>query len=318
MARPTIGLALGGGVARGFVHIGVVKRLIAENIKPDIVTGTSIGAVVGGLYLAGHFEALEQWALSLTPKRVFSYADVKLGGNSLIAGEKLAAELRNYISDRCIENLDRIFVCVATELSTGHEVWMRRGTMADALRASYALPGLFPPVQYDGRWLVDGALVNPVPTSVARAEGARFVVAVSLHSDQLGAEPRGTTETVGGAGTLPEAMRLAPNPVPDSDKGFVARTIEAIRPDRMLMRMLFGVAGAAPALGSVMLSALNILLDRVTRTRLAGDPPDVLIAPRVGNIGLLDFHRAGELIQLGYAATDAAIPEIKERIKLLS
>lgn len=305
MTRPVIGLALGGGVARGWVHIGVLKRLTTAGYAPHVVAGTSIGAVVGGLYLAGHLRELEDWARSLTPRRLFGFLDINWGGNSLIGGERLARLLREYLGDRCIETLTSPFVAVATELGTGNEYWMRIGTMVDALRASYALPGVFAPVSMDGRWLVDGALVNPCPTSVARAIGGRFVIGVSLHSDHYGR----TGAHPSGAGQIDLGER--------DERGWPS-TVAGLSPDRLLLRKLFGAAGGKPPLTSTMLSALNILLDRVSRARLAGDPPDVLIAPRVGHLGLLDFHRAAEMIALGEAATEAALPEIEERLALLS
>src|SRR5712672_4150819 len=167
--RPVIGLALGGGAARGFAHIGIVKALIAHGIVPDVVVGTSIGAVVGGAYATGHLDRLEEWARSLQPRSVLSYLDIRLNGSGLIGGTKLAAELEASIGPTMIEDLPIKFATVATEVRTGHEIWLTHGRMVDAMRASYALPGIFSPVLVGDRWLVDGALVNPVPVSAARA-----------------------------------------------------------------------------------------------------------------------------------------------------
>ena len=161
--RPVIGLALGGGAARGFAHIGIVKTLAAHGIVPDVVVGTSIGAVVGGAFAAGHLHTLEQWARGLQPRSVFSYLDLKLNGSGLIGGNKLAAELEASIGQTLIEELPLKFAAVATEVRTGHETWLTHGRVVDAMRASYALPGIFAPVLIGERWLVDGALVNPVP-----------------------------------------------------------------------------------------------------------------------------------------------------------
>ena len=167
--RPVIGLALGGGSARGFAHIGIVKALIAHGIVPDVVVGTSIGGVVGGAYATGHLDRLEEWARSLQPRSVLSYLDIRLNGSGLIGGTKLAAELEASIGPTMIEDLPIKFATVATEVRTGHEIWLTRGRMVDAMRASYALPGIFSPVLIGDRWLVDGALVNPVPVSAERA-----------------------------------------------------------------------------------------------------------------------------------------------------
>jgi NTE family protein len=303
-ARPKIVLALGGGVARGWAHIGVVRELTKAGLHPDVVCGTSIGAVVGGLHLAGKLDALELWARSLTQRRVLSLLDFTFGGSGLFAGNRLATLLEEQIQGVCIETLDRPFVAVATELETGREVWLRDGSLIHALRASYALPGVFAPVKNDGRWLVDGALVNPCPTSVARAFGGQVVIAVSLHSDLIGSpsdQPAPATQPL-----VPE----------NNEASTLARWL---RPDRLIMQRIFADRpDGGPALSSVMVGALNILLDRVTRARLAGDPADVLIAPRIAQIGLVEFHRAAETIELGAQATREALPLIRHALDTLA
>src|SRR5246500_4021943 len=181
--RPVIGLALGGGAARGFAHIGIVRTLIAHGIVPNVVVGTSIGAVVGGAYAAGHLDTLEEWARSLQRRNILGYLDIRLNGSGLIGGDKLASQLEAAMGQTLIEDLPLKFATVATEVRTGHEIWLTHGRMVDAMRASYALPGIFSPVMVGDRWLVDGALVNPVPVSAARALGAEIVIAANLSSD---------------------------------------------------------------------------------------------------------------------------------------
>ena len=181
--RPVIGLALGGGAARGFAHIGIVRALIAHGIVPNVVVGTSIGAVVGGAYAAGQLDALEEWARSLQPRNILGYLDIRLNGSGLIGGDKLATQLEGALGQTLIEDLPLKFATVATEVRTGHEIWLTHGRIVDAMRASYALPGIFAPVLVGDRWLVDGALVNPVPVSAARALGAEIVIAANLSSD---------------------------------------------------------------------------------------------------------------------------------------
>src|SRR6476620_12169753 len=178
-----IGLALGAGCARGWAHIGVLRALNEAGIYPDIVAGTSIGAVVGGCYVAGELPALEEFARDLTRRKVLGFLDFNFSGSGLITGQRLRTVLEARMKDCSIESLSKRYVAVATEIGTGHEVWLSRGRMVDAMRASYALPGIFRPVRIDGRWLFDGALVNPVPVSVGRALGARNVIAVNLASD---------------------------------------------------------------------------------------------------------------------------------------
>src|SRR6187551_2811513 len=184
--RPVIGLALGGGAARGFAHIGIIRTLVAHGITPNVVVGTSIGAVVGGAYASGHLDAVEEWARSLQPRNILSYLDIRLNGSGLIGGAKLAAEIEAAMGPTLIEDLPMKFATVATEVRTGHEIWLTHGPMVDAMRASYALPGIFSPVLVGDRWLVDGALVNPVPVSTARALGAEVVIAANLSNDVFG------------------------------------------------------------------------------------------------------------------------------------
>src|SRR5680860_1343396 len=186
MERPTIGLALGGGAARGWAHIGVLRSLIAAGLEPDIIAGTSIGAVAGACYVTGKLDALEDFATALTRRRVFGFLDFNFAGSGLLTGQRLSARLDHHLKEFSIEKLDRKFVAVATELGTGHEVWLNKGSLVHALRASFALPGIFRPVQINGRWLIDGALVNPIPVSVCRALGARIVIAVNLGGDLFG------------------------------------------------------------------------------------------------------------------------------------
>src|SRR4030088_3407681 len=181
--RPVIGLALGGGAARGFAHTGIVRTLIAHDIVPNVVVGTSIGAVVGGAYAAGHLDTLEEWARSLQPRNILGYLAIRLNGSGLFAGDKLAAQLEAAIGPIPIDDLPLKFATVATEVRTGHEIWLTHGRMVDAMRASYALPGIFSPVLLGDRGLVDGALVTPVPVSAARAFGAEIVIAANLSSD---------------------------------------------------------------------------------------------------------------------------------------
>ena len=289
MTRPKIGLALGSGVGRGWAHIGVLKGLERAGIEVDRVAGTSIGALVAGVHLAGHLGALEAWARGLNRMRIMRYLDLSMQSGGIIGGRRLSRILMENLGQLSIEHLPKPFIVVATELATGHEIWLRRGPLVEALRASYALPGIFPPVELDGRPLVDGALVNPVPVSVCRAMGARLVIAVNLNADMLGSErihnKRTQLETENGDGAS-------------------------------ILESLFRRDGT-PSMFNVMASALNILQDRLGRSRLAGDPPDVTIAPKVGHIGLLDFDQAEELIEIGEAAVERALPSLEDALKIL-
>jgi NTE family protein len=303
--RPSIGLALGGGAARGFAHVGVLRTLVAHGIVPDVIVGTSIGAVVGGCYAARQLDTLETWARRLTVRSVLGHLDISLSGSGLIRGAHLAKQLETALSDTRIDDLPIRFAAIATEFNTGHEIWLTRGRLAEALRASYALPGIFPPVLIGGRWLVDGALVNPVPVSAARALGARMVIAVNLNADLFG---RGTIIASHGSDDSDEEASTAQKA--NGFRGIFTR-------DRFLRRQLVGRRGR-PGIPTVMVEAFNVMQDRITRARLAGDPPDVLISPRLGQIGWFDFHRAGDAIGIGTEAAEKSINAVSEAVSALS
>ncbi len=305
--RPVIGLALGGGAARGFAHIGIIRTLIAHGIVPNVVVGTSIGAVVGGAYAAGHLDTLEEWARSLQPRSILGYLDIRLNRSGLIGGEKLAAHLEAAIGQILIEELPLKFATVATEVRTGHEIWLTHGRMVHAMRASYALPGIFSPVLVGDRWLVDGALVNPVPVSAARALGAEIVIAANLSSDVFT-----HSTTIYSHGAPADAPQAVTEPAPPK-RGLG----KLFSPERTVKREFFG-SGGRPGISSVMVDAFNIMQDRITRARLAGDPPDLLISPRVDRIGWFDFHRADDLIAFGARAAERAIDSIQEAIHILA
>lgn len=306
---PPLGIALGGGVARGWAHIGALRALMEAGIRPEIVTGTSIGALVGGAYLSGNLDTLETWARSLNKRRMMSYMDLRWGGAGFLRGDRLARVLNHYMGDVRIEELDRKYAAVACDLRSGYEVWMQQGPIVPAIRASYALPGAFEPVKVDGRYMIDGALVNPVPVSACRALGAHIVIAVSLNGDAFG--PMGTNH------------EFDPDEEEDDTAEpfeLAARSLNKMRPDRLLIKSMLGSAGKTgePKIGSVMMSTLNIVMDRISRSRLAGDPPDVFVAPRVGHIGMLEFTKADELIERGYRAMQHEIPLIRSVIDVLS
>jgi NTE family protein len=306
--RPKIGIALGAGAARGWSHIGVILELNAQGIYPDVVAGTSIGAVVGGSYAAGKLKEMEHFARNLTKKRVLGMMDVSFSGVSFLGGERLRRELEKEFSVRRFEDLDKSFATVATEFGTGHEIWLTKGNVADAIRASYALPGIFEPVKINGRWLFDGALVNPIPVTLCRALGAEIVIAVNLVSDTTF---RGTV--------IHDPLSIEPT-LEKCSFGAPERTLSARIFGGMggNLRRLFGKReDGAPGIANAMMDAFNIAQGRISRSRLAGDPPDVLINARLGKVGLFDFHRADELIAIGREATRRAFPEIAGDIAAL-
>lgn len=295
-----IGLALGGGMARGFAHIGVFKTLQRHNIRPSYIAGTSIGAVVGGCYLAGKLDEFEAWALSLTRYQVFKYLDFRVRSAGLIGGKHLMDLLGEHLGELKIEDLPCPFIAIASDLKTGHEVWLRKGSLSDALRASFALPGIFAPVQRNGRLLIDGALVNPVPVSACQALGARMTIAVDLNADIIGkaADPGKMYQRVAGFDVFDDSEVEAEQ---RSLFGKFSLTRRLFRREDSTMPSMFGV----------MVSSLNIIQDRLTRSRLAGEPPDVHIKPHIGHLGLVEFEKAQELIAAGEAAAERNLPKIR-------
>ena len=310
---PRLGLALGSGSARGWAHIGVLQVLDEEGIRPDIVCGSSIGALVGAAYAAGELQRFTEWVQGLGMRDVFGFMDFNITGG-MLKGEKLIAFWRRNFADFDIDRSPMPFGAVATDLHSGAEVWLRHGSIADAVRASFALPGLFTPVMRDdGRLLVDGGLVNPVPASLARAMGADIVIAVDLNSDILHRHMRPLA--VVREAPAPEALEADPPAAPEP-RPEPARNADWVR------RLKFWTpdAGAAapvarpvpvPSVLDVVMTSVNIMQMRITRSRMAGDPPEVVVAPALANLGLLDFHRSGEAIAEGRRAAQASLPQLR-------
>lgn len=278
--KPRIALALGGGAARGWAHIGVLRALDEAGVEVSMIAGTSIGALVGGCYLAGRLDELETFARSLSMRRIAGLLDFAIGGGGLFGGMRLNDRMQEHLVGVNIEDLDRTFVAVAAELNTGHEVWISSGSLITGIRASYALPGIFEPVRCNNRTLLDGALVNPVPVSVCRAHEQPLVVAVNLHYDLYGRSA--------------VIKHTASEPVVDQTSPATRK-----RPRESRLGMT-----------AVMVQAFNIIQDRISRARLAGDPPDLSLHPRLADIGLSEFHRASEAIDRGYQEASAKLGEI--------
>ncbi len=303
--KPLLGVALGGGVAKGWSHIGVLNVLCKAGLRPDIVVGTSIGSVVGGCYAAGKLDELEEWVSELTVRKVFRYLDFNLKGQGFLGGAKLQKLLAGRLDDITINQLDKKFVAVATECGTGREIWLDKGKLVKAMSASYALPGIFKPVNFNGNHLMDGALVNPVPVSVCRALGANMVIAVNLNNNifQKG-------------GFIPDADFLGEDSgadiVAESEKQDRRRDHSALR---LLHRQLVERKnGDTPGFSSALLDAFNITQDRIARARLAGDPPDLMISPHLEGVGLFDFHKGREAIKRGEEAAERALTEIDHMV----
>ena len=294
--KPTIGLALGSGAARGWAHIGVIHALEEAGVRPSVVAGCSIGALVGSGYASDSLDRLEAWVRGIRSLDVMRLLDVRFGGG-LIEGDSLMRSLAKQVEPVDIGSLDMPFAAVATDLEAGREVWLREGNLLQAVRASIAVPGLMSPVRHEDRWLVDGGLTDPVPVSLCRALGADVVIAVNLNSDLVGRHVRD--------------IRGAARHDTNNDSGLRKWL------DGMDERFLDGRVGKwleerdhdeePPGMLDVMAGSINIMQDRITRSRMAGDPPELLISPKLARVGLLEFERANEAIEQGYEAARKAL-----------
>lgn len=279
---PVIGLALGSGSARGWSHIGVILELEAMGIRPRVIAGTSVGALVGAVYVSGQLVEFAEWVQKLTVRDVVALMDFTFSGG-VVRGEKLFNFFEERHKNPNIEELEQRFASVATEMATGREIWITRGPILPAARASCAMPGLFPPVKFEERWMLDGGLVNPVPVSTCRALGADVVIAVNLNSQLVGTHLSRASQQ--------EAERE----VAAGERSFwqkVAAYLSSGDRDN-------------PGFFDVVASSINIMQDRITRSRMAGDPPEVTLVPELEDFALMDFHRAGEAIEGGRRAVRA-------------
>jgi len=303
--RPKIGFALGSGAARGWSHIGIINALEKRGIVADIVTGTSIGSLVGAAYADHRLADLETWVRTLKWRDVISYFDISMDGG-FIAGKKLFNFLEEHFYDKDITELAKPFGAVATNMESGIEVWLRDGPVMDAARASASIPGFFTPVRHDGSWMVDGGLVNPIPVSLCRAMGAEIVIAVDLNATLMWRE-----EELGWQ-SPPEAMPKAEQ----SDNQFiqqVKKLTDKLWPDN-LGKALLKSRDEVPSILEVLSRSLNIMQLRISRSRMAGDPPDILLTPRLHDIDMLDFHRAAECIEEG----ENAVERIENQLRFLN
>lgn len=289
-----IGLALGSGSSRGWAHFGVIEALAEHGITPDIICGTSVGALVGAAHVAGNGRTFQDWVTSLTRLEIASFFEINTSFSGFVNTKRLHGFLNEHVAPESalIEDFPCAFGCVATDLQSGREVWFTKGSILEAVWASISLPGLFPAIRHENRWLVDGGLVNPVPVTVCRALGADVVIAVNLNGDIVGkhfVQPDTAPRKQGVTDTLASLVREYASP-------FFSFAAEEDEP---------------PSLFDAIAGSVNIAQERITRSRLAGDPPDIILSPKLSHIGLLEFHRAAEAIEEGRMCVQRMLPEIR-------
>lgn len=308
MAR--VALVLGSGGARGYAHLGAVEELRSRGHEIVAVSGTSMGAVVGGLVAAGQDREFAGWASTLTQRRVVRLADPTWAGGGAATAERLMAELDELVGDVMIEDLPIPYTAVATDLAARREVWFQRGPMIPAIRASIAIPGLFTPAVVDGRILVDGGLLNPLPLDPTAAAAADFTVAVSLQGPRDPGEPTSPARGFSikraewaadlrrrfrrGDAVVEDLADVVPIGPPEAATAPVGPEVD-VRPDVRTSEVV-----------SLSFDAMQSL---ITRYRLAALPPDVLVTVPLSAARTLDFHRAEELIELGRQLTKVALDD---------
>ena len=297
--RPRIGLALGSGAAKGWAHLGVIEVLARAGIPVDVVAGTSAGALVGAALALGRLQALHERVLQLTMREVYATVRLHFSRGGIVSGDGIMAELqrlgiRGDFSDTILP-----FAAVATDLLQGAEAWLREGDISSAIHASMAIPGIIAPVRRNGRWLLDGGLVNPVPVSLARAMGADMIIAVALDQD-ISLRHR-----------LPAATSDPLETMADYLPRFLAHPLRRVLPDITRREQ-------APGYVDVVTGALDIMEAQITRARLAGEPPHVLIRPLLPHIGSFDFDRGEEVIAAGREAAEMALPHIERLLERIA
>ncbi|WP_028110755.1 patatin-like phospholipase RssA [Ferrimonas futtsuensis] len=294
MSDVKIGVALGSGAAKGWAHIGVLRGLARIGILPTHVAGCSIGAFVGAAYAAGKLNELEQWVRGFSSWDVMGLLDITWRRGGLVSGEKVFQAASDAMGISDITELEKPFIAVATDLYSGQEVWLDKGSLSDIVRASCSIPGLMEPKRIGQRWLVDGAVVNPVPVSACRSLGADLVIAVDLHGDGR----HGSSEPV----RMTEVAHVPEEEEPQKESGFMDLLASGKELVNDLADRFTSTTIQQPNMLAVMHQSMEILEQRHKRARLMGDPPEALILPRVGDINTMEFQRAGEAIAAGEEA----------------
>ncbi|OOC49157.1 patatin-like phospholipase family protein [Thioalkalivibrio versutus] len=305
----SISLVLGSGGARGLAQIGVIRWLEEHSdYRIRSIAGASMGAVVGGIYAAGQLDAYEAWVKSLRRQDVWRLLDFSFRGAGLIRGDRLIEKLRDMLGDMDIEDLPISFTAVATDIEREREVWLNSGSLFDAIRASIAIPTVFTPVRHKGRLLVDGGLLNPVPIAPTLTDDTDITLAVSLNG------------RVGEELIRPERAK-APDPDREEpDSGFLNHRLTDALPDRVGSWLLdwqdkLGLGETDPGLSreqeahalgmiDIVSHSIEAMQGTIARFRIAAYNPEHLIEVPVNACGIFDFHRAAEMIDLGYELAD--------------
>lgn len=271
-----ISLVLGSGGARGYAHIGVIEELERRGFEIVSISGASMGALIGGLYACGKLEAYKAWVLSLDPVDVASLVDLSFASGGLMAGEKVFDHIEKLIAGQTFESLDIHFTAVATDIIHKKEVWFRSGDLLQAIRASIAIPSVFTPVKLDGMVLADGGILNPLPVAPTMSDRSDLTIAVNLYAD-----------------TPKPHIHLSDNEE-KRKKGLSHAFVELVgrlAPQSNELTMF-----------DVLDKTFDTMQNGLTRYRLGGYPPDILIEISKEVCNTYDFHKAAEVIEAGRIA----------------
>ena len=311
---PRIGLALGSGSARGLAHFGVIRAIEEAGIKVDFIAGTSIGALVGAVYAAGRVDALETTFRGLDWRKTLSLFDVVLPKSGLLDGAKLSELVHTHIHVKTLEALPKLFHAVATDMLSGEEVVIRSGDITEAVRASSSVPGIFTPVRSNGRLLVDGGLVNPVPVSAVRAMGADIIIAVDVNHHMISGNkvmPAPKDNPAGGTDKISSMFSRWVGDHASSITDIKQRLLARGAPASAQFARWAASEQALPGIFDVLLASINIMEARITQSQLRSSRPEIIIRPPLGQIRFLEFARAEEIIAIGY---ESARQQLAERL----
>lgn len=293
----TLGLALGAGGARGWCHVGVLRVLQSEGMEPDVIAGSSMGALVGAAWAAGKLDALEEWGRALTPLSVLGKLDPRMRQGGLLGGKAVSDLLNEIGLPKRIEDLDKPFIAVTTDMETGRETWLRSGPLLDAVRASVAIPGVLSAHKVGECWMLDGGLINPVPVTAARALGARKIVSVNPNA-------RHGKPLWDGSSSVGEVTDAAQHP-------WAAAMPQAVRD------LLPGQAAQdkSPGYLDVISVTADLLTEFVRQVREASDPADIALEADLSEMSVLELYRAAEAIEDGQRFTRDALERLQHLLR---
>ena len=317
IAKPTISLVLGSGGARGYAHIGVIEELLAQGYEIRSISGASMGALIGGVYAAGKLDGYRDWVRELQRFDVLRMLDWTFSGGGLIKGDRIVDKLRELIGEMNIEDLPIAYTAVAVDLQAQREVWFSRGSLFDAIRASIAIPTVFRPHRYEGRMLVDGGLLNPVPITPTLRDLTDCTIAVDLNA------PAETPEVIAADAPIdPAQIEPASEGVPvvaDAPPAENGEQPSAQGYKQKITELLGGLLEkrdkkdepADAGLLETFARSLDVVQATITRFKLAAQPPDLLVPIPRNAAAFYEFHRADELIELGRVRMRLALQDFK-------